>query len=49
MMQVDITIFVNVLILHPFLPKWMNGDIGMFVMIAINLLKTHMDKIAKII
>ena len=25
MMQVDITIFVNVLILHPFLPKWMNG------------------------
>ena len=49
MMQVDITIFVNVLLLHIFLMELSNGDIGMFVMIAINLLKTHMDIIAKII
>ena len=27
----------------------MDGDIGMFVMIAINLLKTHIDIIGKII
>ena len=48
-MQVDMTTFVNALILHLFLQKWMSGDTGIHVVIAINPLKIHIGTIVKII